>query len=124
MSQLRPVRLLGALLALALPLTLLALAPVTASAAGSGKPPTPASTPAARAPPAVWWCGRWDSNPHGLGPGLFKSPASAVSPHPRPARVPAATAPQTKGCDTCARRSRSEERRVGKECRSRWSPDH
>src|SRR5439155_9749243 len=24
----------------------------------------------------------------------------------------------------CARRPRSEERRVGKECRSRWSPDH
>ena len=24
----------------------------------------------------------------------------------------------------CARRARSEERRVGKECRSRWSPYH
>src|SRR5690554_1657394 len=26
--------------------------------------------------------------------------------------------------DTCIAVSRSEERRVGKECRSRWSPDH
>ena len=24
----------------------------------------------------------------------------------------------------CMSRDRSEERRVGKECRSRWSPDH
>src|SRR5216683_6954610 len=27
-------------------------------------------------------------------------------------------------CRSCGRRTRSEERRVGKECRSRWSPDH
>ena len=27
-------------------------------------------------------------------------------------------------CDRLALRSRSEERRVGKECRSRWSPYH
>src|SRR5437762_11361748 len=35
--------------------------------------------------------------------------------------------PSTHACDsasmTCSR-VRSEERRVGKECRSRWSPDH
>ena len=28
------------------------------------------------------------------------------------------------GFDAMAKRDRSEERRVGKECRSRWSPDH
>src|SRR6476660_9973181 len=28
------------------------------------------------------------------------------------------------GCAACTARSRSEERRVGKECRSRWSPYH
>ena len=28
------------------------------------------------------------------------------------------------GCYTLKKRSRSEERRVGKECRSRWSPYH
>src|SRR5205807_7238825 len=27
-------------------------------------------------------------------------------------------------CDTCKHPHRSEERRVGKECRSRWSPYH
>src|SRR5712675_2981384 len=50
-----------------------------------------------------------------------------------PASSSASTCPCTAGSKSwrcCAataqswRRSRSEERRVGKECRSRWSPDH
>src|SRR5258708_20948078 len=40
------------------------------------------------------------------------------SPRRRPARLESAAS------DRPSRRSRSEERRVGKECRSRWSPYH
>src|SRR5437868_12480348 len=38
------------------------------------------------------------------------------------ARAPAPSTPAS--LTRCRARSRSEERRVGKECRSRWSPDH
>ena len=41
-----------------------------------------------------------------------------------PPRTPGAAAGSSKRRTACPRRSRSEERRVGKECRSRWSPYH
>src|SRR5687768_17789956 len=36
----------------------------------------------------------------------------------------AAAITRRSGCSTCSAGARSEERRVGKECRSRWSPYH
>ena len=38
--------------------------------------------------------------------------------------IDAATGVMAEGAEAQARQSRSEERRVGKECRSRWSPYH
>src|SRR2546427_1781529 len=38
--------------------------------------------------------------------------------------IPAADRHRVTACAFFSRRSRSEERRVGKECRSRWSPYH
>src|SRR2546430_17724104 len=42
----------------------------------------------------------------------------------RAGRRGAASAPRPLGRDRSGGRGRSEERRVGKECRSRWSPYH
>src|SRR3712207_9064 len=50
-----------------------------------------------------------------LGENVPDSPERDVTPPPLPA-------PGPEGIRTLARRLRSEERRVGKECRSRWSP--
>src|SRR5256886_8299298 len=63
----------------------------------------------------------------GTWPLLRVRPARAVRPAPArrraacgPAPLPGrAAAPRPRPCET-----RSEERRVGKECRSRWSPYH
>src|SRR5258707_11498650 len=38
--------------------------------------------------------------------------------------LPGARAPEKSVLHTCRKDTRSEERRVGKECRSRWSPYH
>src|SRR5437879_12463374 len=64
-------------------------------------PISPRTSPCRRAPVA-----------HGpdTGPIRWPGPTAAAGPGP-PATTP-----------TC--RTRSEERRVGKECRSRWAPDH
>src|SRR5256885_8666275 len=58
-------------------------------------------------------------------------PPSRVSSAPTRGRIPAARAalknrgaPGTPSRSTSATAGRSEERRVGKECRSRWSPYH
>src|SRR3712207_4095554 len=48
---------------------------------------------------------------HGIGPGDLEHLTSVTVPQAQPAAVPPL-------------RLRSEERRVGKECRSRWSPYH
>ena len=41
---------------------------------------------------------------------------------PEPADAPTGPEPEAHACQGCG--NRSEERRVGKECRSRWSPYH
>src|SRR3712207_8596042 len=46
-----------------------------------------------------------------------------VEPETRPARFPGRVA-AVRAPGPTARRNRSEERRVGKECRSRWTPYH
>src|SRR2546429_9087223 len=51
------------------------------------------------------------------------APAVAPRPAPPPAR-PATPRPAPVVAPQVERRARSEERRVGKECRSRWSPYH
>ena len=55
--------------------------------------------------------------------------ACAERPLRRCERVAVHAKKEKQGCDVCGAatspfRKRSEERRVGKECRSRWSPYH
>src|SRR2546429_5011347 len=52
-------------------------------------------------------------------PGVHGTPQRA-----RPGEHPAIARPQDLGVPLERGRPRSEERRVGKECRSRWSPYH
>src|SRR5437868_12009219 len=53
------------------------------------------------------------------------SPPPSSSPSPRGARRwPPPASPTPPRASASAAPARSEERRVGKECRSRWSPDH
>src|SRR2546430_8855701 len=55
-------------------------------------------------------------------------PSSSRSPRPAPSLYPAKASPSKASEDRpkggILRTHRSEERRVGKECRSRWSPYH
>src|SRR5690348_18169965 len=66
------------------------------------------------------WTGDWSSDVC----------SSDLTPHHHPNRripPPADSIPSTGSCQLALRfepNTRSEERRVGKECRSRWSPDH
>src|SRR5688572_31067882 len=57
---------------------------------------------------------------------IGSSPHSNTQPHIRLDPRPPPTAPRTSShCwSSAAAATRSEERRVGKECRSRWSPYH
>src|SRR5260370_32568806 len=56
-----------------------------------------------------------------VAPGTpFAAPPSAAMQHAQAAQATQAAAPPA----TAAPQPRSEERRVGKECRSRWSPYH
>src|SRR5690348_17917316 len=83
------------------------------------------------------WTGDWSSDVcssdlAGLDPCRFlrhtKCPARRKSarPYATPShRWQTVDCPQTQSlCHTCHRHLRSEERRVGKECRSWWSPCH
>src|SRR2546427_10648735 len=55
----------------------------------------------------------------------FSAPAPAPPPVPPAAAPSIASAGSRPPCPAASRaESRSEERRVGKECRSRWSPYH
>src|SRR5256886_1320404 len=57
--------------------------------------------------------------PRGRSPGAHRPTRRGAGPGPRPAE------PGPAGCQrACRAGERSEERRVGKECRSRWSPYH
>jgi Ribosomal protein S20 len=63
--------------------------------------------------------------------GKAKSVGKAAAQKAAKARIAAGKADKAKGAQTAAgkarvalSKTRSEERRVGKECRSRWSPDH
>src|ERR1039457_6249680 len=93
------------------------LPPVTPSLAWSTQPPaTSSSTPAMRSLKSSRG-GVWKSD----------SPSMSISGRGRRADVPRAEVSEEAGGDGAlswrdARAVRSEERRVGKECRSRWSP--
>src|ERR1043166_2696044 len=55
------------------------------------------------------------------------TPKVSISPSSSPSPSPAASAtaePKAERKDQFDEKLRSEERRVGKECRSRWAPDH
>src|ERR1041385_1984620 len=79
----------------------------------------PTSAPLVLGPPAPDWAGRhWVDTPLSLG-GL-RGKVVLVRWWMSGCRYCAATAPALNELY----RDRSEERRVGKECRSRWSPYH
>src|SRR5438105_7304179 len=71
------------------------------------------------------WFGTADSGAKAATPKETKSLGTAVTPNRAPANAPGDATGQCKdGSFTTASAKRSEERRVGKECRSRWAPYH
>ena len=63
------------------------------------------------------WVGTWLRDVAGLQPGAIATHLSLVA-------IGLTVGPVLSGLAAAAARWRSEERRVGKECRSRWSPYH
>src|SRR2546430_8311151 len=70
----------------------------------------------------------WPRSPDGAGRPRSGAPLPRRTPRPRTPRRRARTRAEAQAAvrprRRCTRALRSEERRVGKECRSRWSPDH
>src|SRR2546429_7023970 len=62
---------------------------------------------------------------HGLGTrSTRRPPDTRRCPRSTTGQVAVGRAPAIRGSPPSSRQARSEERRVGKECRSRWSPYH
>src|SRR5690348_17674958 len=78
------------------------------------------------------WTGDWSSDvcssdlirSHAIRKGITTAPAAAREDERRLADEDDSLGAQIVFMDSLYGATRSEERRVGKECRSRWSPDH